>query len=110
MRTICIAVVLLLAGCAGDRAGNGSSPLPPERFSAVFAELILGSVDLKGDSLASTRRVDSILAAQSVTREEFNATMQWCNEDLSRWDGVMEQVVGILDQKTKESAGNPSAR
>jgi hypothetical protein len=110
MRTICIALAIIIAGCAGDRSGKSASPLPTERFSAVYAQLLLASIDLNRDSLGPTRRVDSVLAGQSVTREEFNATIQWCNEDMSRWDGVMEEVVRILDEKTKEGVGNATER
>jgi hypothetical protein len=92
----------------GPGGGNESHP-PPEGFAPVYAEMLIWATDTDslGASGGSARAAqDSILASSGMTREDFNATVEWYNRDVTRWGNLLENVVRYLEEKSRPREEN----
>jgi hypothetical protein len=81
-----------------------SNILPESKFVSVYARLTAVTVTARPvppDSLGSARLVDSILTLEGVTREQFDATVRWYNEDVQRWKPFFDQVVRALEDSVR---------
>jgi hypothetical protein len=103
MRLAPVILLFLLVSCTGDHRFGTAQPLPVNLFASAYAGLLQASIPPGRDSLTVAARVDSLLAVYSVTRDQFNATVAWCNDDTARWNAVMDEVVRILEEKTRTS-------
>jgi hypothetical protein len=103
MRCWPLILLVLLSSCTGDQRFGGAPPLPINRFASAYAGLLEASIPPGRDSLAVPASVDSLLAVYTVTRDQFNATVAWCNDDTARWNAVMDEVVRILEEEIRTS-------
>jgi hypothetical protein len=103
MRCWPLILLVLLSSCTGDQRFGGAPPLPINRFASAYAGLLEASIPPGRDSLAVPASVDSLLAFYTVTRDQFNATVAWCNDDTARWNAVMDEVVRILEEEIRTS-------
>jgi hypothetical protein len=108
MRSLPITLLLVLFGCT-PAGRTPSEPLPLDRFAAAYATLLEATLPPGRDSVAATHSVDSVLALRAVTRDQFNATVAWCNEDIVRWNSVLDEVVRILEEKAKDPTAKRTA-
>lgn len=82
---------------------NCTSPgkrISMEKFVPLYAELIVvgqKSRDVGWDRIRSQQEADSLLAKAGVTREDFQATIEWLSADINRWKELSEGVSVNLD-------------
>jgi hypothetical protein len=79
--------------------------LPDSTFVSVYAKLTSATVTARPvppDSLSSARMVDSILNQEGVSREQFNATVQWYDQDVKRWKPIFDEVVLALEDSVRK--------
>lgn len=96
-----ILMLIFAAGCQGP--GGGQRIIPEDRFAGVYADLL--EVGQRGkvsgwDASRAQAAADSVLIRAGVTREEFQATVAWLNDDLTRWKSVSEKSVRILEERS----------
>jgi hypothetical protein len=101
---LCLALGLSLSivSCKEKPPAN---VIPEPQFVSVYARLTTASVTahpVPPDSLGSARMVDSILALEGVTREQFNATVNWYNKDVTRWKPFFDEVVAALEDSVRK--------
>lgn len=106
MRTTlaCFSLILLLAqdSCSSRAPSN---VIPEPKFVSVYARLTTATVTARPappDSLSSAQLADSILALEGVTREQFDATVHWYNEDVTRWKPFFDKVVQALEDSVRK--------
>lgn len=100
---VCLTAVLLLA-ISSCREKQPANVLPEPKFVSVYARLTTATVTARPvppDSLGSAQIVDSILALEGVTREQFEATVHWYNEDVERWKPFFDEVVRALEDSVQ---------
>lgn len=113
------ATLLLLSAVAacGPVAGDDAHP-DPEQFAPVYAEMLIHATDPEsGRGASGAERQDSILASAGMTREQFNATVEWYNREPARWGDLLQNVVRYLQEKSDrpgergppEAPGQPDA-
>jgi len=105
-RRIVIVAVLIAAGCG--RIGGRGSVMPEKQFARVYAQLL--TMGQRGraegwDSVRTHQAADSVLRGAGIGRDEYRATVEWLNEDVTRWTRVSEETVRILEER---SAGRPA--
>ncbi len=111
MRTTLLLLVLFLAGCA--RHSTHVRPLDRTTFTTVYVDLEATLWALKrttGDTLVIARAADSVLASHGVTREQYMATVEWYNDDWTRWKGFYDDVGKQLEERSKAETRVPSAQ
>ncbi|MBP1647766.1 MAG: hypothetical protein H6Q30_1211 [Bacteroidetes bacterium] len=95
---------LLLTGTS-CRKKEPANIIPQPKFVSVYARLTAATVTsrpVRPDSLSSAQMVDSLLALEGVTREQYNATVQWYNEDVQRWKTFFDDVVAALEDSVQK--------
>jgi hypothetical protein len=100
-----------LAAC-GPLSGD-SSYRGPEEFGPVYAEMLVRATDpdtITSPGASPQMGQDSILASAGMTREEFNATVEWYNRDVKRWGDLLQNVVRYLEEKSETREGNDSSK
>ena len=100
---VCYAMILVLTqdSCSSRAPSN---IIPEPKFVSVYARLTTATVTARPvppDSLGSAHMVDSILALEGVTREQFNATVRWYNQDVTRWKPFFDEVVQALEDSVR---------
>ncbi len=107
MRLSIAFLAMMIAGLCGCRRAN--SILPEEKFVSVYADMLVAAVDAAGAPIDSAARADSarqVLLRDTVSRETFDATVQWYNGDVQRWNGFYEKVARELERR--RAAGQKS--
>ena len=97
-----IVFLCALAAC-GPVTGDESYPGPQE-FGPVYAEMLIRATDPATVTSSGASRQgaqDSILASTGMTREEFNATVEWYNQDVKRWGELLQNVVRYLEEESE---------
>jgi len=107
---IALSTLLLLQSACQKKQQEAVIPEP--KFVSVYAKLTTASVTAHPvfiDSLGPARMVDSILATEGVTRQQFNATVAWYNKDVQRWKPFLDEVVKALEDSVKanQNSGKP---
>ena len=95
-------LLLSLSSCQQKRPVD---VLPESKFVSVYARLTSASVTARPvppDSMGPARVVDSILTLEGVTRDQFNATIRWYNEDVHRWKPFFDEVVLALEDSVRK--------
>jgi len=101
---------ILLLSQTSCQKKEPTSALPESKFVSVYAKLTSASVTARPvppDSLGSARMVDSILALEGVTREQFDATVRWYDEDVQRWRPFFDEVVRALEDSVRKQQPRP---
>jgi hypothetical protein len=96
---------LLLFSQSSCQKKQPADVLPEPKFVSVYAKLTTATVTARPvppDSLGSANLVDSILALEGVTREQFNATVHWYDEDVQRWKPFFDEVVLALEDSVRK--------
>ena len=81
-------LLMALAVFACSSSTSDSPPVPSETFARIYAELLVLSSADSAESLADApagAAADSVLARAGVTREAYQETVRWYNEDVTRW-------------------------
>ncbi len=100
-------VILLALSCAGCLHRIAPQPPDDKRIAAVYADLLNAAVEARSarlDSAAAAARADSVLTADSTSRQEFEAALAWYNADVQRWKPLMENLVGVMDERIRKPA------
>jgi hypothetical protein len=98
---LAVGLLFILTSCSPKEQ---ASVIPEPKFVSLYARLTTASVTARPvppDSLGSVQMVDSILALEGVTRERFNATVRWYDEDVRRWKPFFDQVVAALEDSVR---------
>lgn len=105
MRPFPLLAVLLstaLLGCSASK----SPPIPDEKFAQLYAELLVMAADDSTRALAEApagQRADSLLGAAGVSREDYLRTVDWYNEDVTRWRELLARVVALLEHRLERA-------
>jgi hypothetical protein len=97
-------VLMLLVPIASCRQERDANILPESKFVSVYGRLTTASVTARPplpDSLARKEFVDSVLALEGVTRDQFETTIRWYNEDVQRWRSFFDEVVRALEDSVR---------
>ena len=97
-------IALLLFPLSSCQQKPPAHVIPEPKFVSVYARLTTASVTarpLPADSLGPARIVDSILTLEGVTREQFEATVRWYNQDVTRWKPFFDEVVAALEDSVR---------
>ena len=101
MRPFClILIAFLLISCKSHLPPKGA--LPEERFVSTYCDLLeasLRSRNSQADSVTSAQNGATALEKAGVTREAFDRTRTWYNEEPARWKAFMEKVTVELEQR-----------
>jgi hypothetical protein len=87
------------------KQGKPANVIPEPKFVSLYAKLTTNSVTARPvipDSLSPARMVDSVLASEGVTRDQFSATVRWYNEDIRRWKPFFDEVVQALEDSVRK--------
>jgi hypothetical protein len=93
-------LLFLLAITSCGPGTGGDDFLPPERFAPVYAEMLIWTTGADSLGRSARQAQDSILASSGMTREDFKATVDWYNRDLTRWGVLLQNVVRYLEEKS----------
>ena len=102
MLPVLLSTALLGVCCSAHE----SPPIPEEKFAHLYAELLVMAADDSTRSMAEApagRRADSLLTAAGVTPEDYRTTVDWYNEDVTRWRGLLAQVVTLLEGRLERA-------
>ena len=82
--------------------------IPEEKFVSVYGDMVvINDVEkmTKADSAHNRRQIDSVFQSYSVTRDQFQRTVDYYNSDLEQWGGILEKVSKRLEalQALKDS-------
>jgi hypothetical protein len=97
---VCLFAAVALAGCSSST--SDAPPIPVEKFSELYADLLVLSAQDSSSRLADAptgATADSVLARAGVTREAYEHTVRWYNEDVTRWRDLLERVVTRLEKR-----------
>jgi hypothetical protein len=97
-------MALVVLACSSST--SGSPPVPSETFARIYAELLVLSSADSAESLADApagAAADSVLAQAGVTREAYQETVRWYNEDVTRWKDLLARVVAHLEQRAQRA-------
>jgi hypothetical protein len=93
---ILLAALVLQLNCSATPGKRISM----KQFVPLYAELIVvgqKSRDVGWDRIRSQQEADTLLAQAGVTREDFQATIEWLSADINRWKELSEGVSAHLD-------------
>jgi hypothetical protein len=77
------------------------------KTAALYADMLDAAVEARRahlDSTAAGARTDSVLAAYGTSRQEFLSTLEWYNADVGRWKPFWEEVVRVLDERSRANS------
>jgi hypothetical protein len=97
-----IGLTILLGSCRNDPASPPPGAMTRDRFVRAYVALLEARgarTVLTGDTLATKRTADSVLARLGATREQYERTAAWYSMDVQRWRGCMEEVTRVLDER-----------
>jgi hypothetical protein len=101
MRTFySILLTFLLISCRSG--GPPAGALNEERFVSVYCDLLeasLRSRNTKADSATAAGNASEALEKAGVSREAFQLTRQWYDQDVDRWKTFMEKVTVELERR-----------
>jgi hypothetical protein len=104
-----LGLVFLSWGCSS----SSGKRIPGGKFAQLYADLIVvgqKSYTQGWDRIRSQAEADSLLARAGVTRADYQATLEWLNEDIERWKETSESVSKIIDSTATPRPGAPSSR
>lgn len=93
--------LLLAFSCSGREPAPPPSVLPPERFAALYADLLKQGARTSTpaqDTLLQTRGVDSILRVHGTTRDAVIASADWYNRDVEIWKVISDSITAALER------------
>ena len=94
---VLITFVLVLS-CRNNNASKLS--IPEEQFINLYADMLILREDenlSQADSLQRKRALDSLYASYKVSPSQFDASLQFYKNDLSRWKSFYEEVTQRLE-------------
>ncbi len=97
-------LLVLLSGCSGKKEPE-KPPLTDEQFIeySVQSSIILREEKLAGhDSLTVSRRLDSLRAAQHISEEDVDKTVEFYHHHLDRWESVTSRMIRRLEEIQKK--------
>ncbi|MFQ6114496.1 MAG: DUF4296 domain-containing protein [bacterium] len=100
---VSIVIAFLLAGCSTK---TKDKVLDPELFSQIYVELVLQSA--KSTDSDSLDQLQAVLEEFKVTREEFEASVSYFQNNPELWLEVFTQVVKDLEEREKAAGKSES--
>jgi len=99
-----ICALIFLMGLTGCKPSPSNPLREPGNFAKVYAQVLVARrvaapsrVTVEVDSVGRRARVDSVLAAQHLTRAQLADAVQYFSADSQRWKEVYQNVVNELD-------------
>ncbi|MCC6397178.1 MAG: DUF4296 domain-containing protein [Bacteroidetes bacterium] len=92
--------MLFLTSCDAGRRPAGV--LDQERFVAVYCDLLqqtLRSRNTRADPSTAAANAQAVLDSAGVSRDSYQATYRWYNEDVTRWKAFWEEVTKELERR-----------
>ena len=109
MRTFCpILIAFLLVSC--NSATPPKEALPEQQFLTAYCDLLeasLRSRNTQADSSTCAQNAASALEKAGVTREAFDLTRAWYDENPDQWKTFMEKVSAELEQREMKPPPHP---
>lgn len=96
--------LLLMAFCLIS-CGAGSPPagvLDQERFVQVYCDLLessLRSRNSRAEPATAAANASTVLEKAGVTREAYEQTRRWYDQDMERWKTFMEAVTAECERR-----------
>ena len=94
-RLLFLLALALLVSC---QKKNEKPPMPVQRFAKIYSDVVLVSQGL--DSLAAREEVDSILAAEQVSRDQLRQVTAFFDKHPELWDEFFKIVEKNLEDST----------
>ncbi len=76
--------------------------LDQDRFVVVYCDMLqesLRSRNAKADAHTSAGNAAAVLDRTGISRDTYEATVRWYNEDVSRWKRFMDEVAQELERR-----------
>jgi hypothetical protein len=92
--------LLFLISCDSGRRPSGV--MDEERFVTVYCDLLqqsLRSRNTRADPSTAAANAQAILDSAGVSRDSYQATYRWYNEDVTRWKAFWEEVTKELERR-----------
>lgn len=105
-RLLPILCLVWLVSCGSDKRPSGVLEEAP--FATAYCDLLqesLRSRNSGADPPTALANADTVLKRAGISREAFEATFLWYNQDVTRWKSFMEEVTRELERR--ESAQIP---
>lgn len=89
-------ITLFTAGCTNEPPDG---VIPTETFAEIYAALVENERLAGAEAFLNTRMydADSTLARFGVTRDQVQETIEYYNEDLSRWHGFYVEAMQRIE-------------
>ncbi len=101
-RAILFIPLLLGLSCSGRAPAPPPSVLPPERFAALYADLLKQGARTPSparDTVAQRRDVDSVLQVHGTTRDGVMASAEWYNRNVEAWKVISDSITAALEHQ-----------
>jgi hypothetical protein len=95
IRLLFLALFVLLLSCQKKAE---KPPMPVERFAKIYSDVVLVTQGL--DSLAAREKVDSVLAAEQVTRDQLRQVTAFFDTHPGLWENFFKIVEKNLEDST----------
>ncbi len=93
------AVLLLLTGC--------KSRIPESKFVSYYIDFVVMQDSLGRDKASTDKIIDALDKKYSVTRKEYEATIDYYSADTERWELFFNKVIKEAQKKEKEALKKP---
>ena len=93
-----LSILFLLAGCSKKNAIN------EDKFVKIYADLVIQQDTLKNLSVKNDSLKQIVFKRYNVTEEEYKKTIDYYNNDPSKWQEFFKRVKGYLEELNKKNA------
>ncbi|TAK64330.1 MAG: hypothetical protein EPO24_03425, partial [Bacteroidetes bacterium] len=94
--TFPLLLVLLFVFCSCNQNRKSKDSIPDDRFINFYTDYLIVKEEntiLSFDSLAATKRIDSIYNLHNLTKQQIEHARTEYNKDLARWQSIYEKVL-----------------
>lgn len=83
---------------------NQNKIIDEEKFVKIYADIIIANDTISGASHSADTVLQRVLLKHNVTLEQYEATVQYYNQDSERWEKFFSKAIAYLEQKKKNAA------
>ncbi len=89
---------LFFAACSGDK-------IDEDKFVKIYSDLVIAQDTSRANQKNITEIKNRVLKRYSVNEKEYNATVEYYNEDPKKWSDFFDKVLAHLEiLKSKSTA------
>jgi hypothetical protein len=103
-----ILLAFLLISCKSE--GPPAGALDEEQFVTAYCDLLeasLRSRNTHADSITAAGNASAALNNAGVSREAFDLTRRWYDQDVNRWKAFMDKVIAELERREMKPPPHP---